>query len=266
MITETKSKINLIVEAASDTIKTVVESIANNPAGLYSGYSYNAAWASRYKAITDLNILTDDGNNFEKISPEQADRYPYAFFFVDETINNPEADGEETFLSSLGLFIGVQCVTFAIGAHELNEIHHAIRSILLSDKQLDVIGRGILTPTTLTGTCNFKGKTCTGTASAFTTELVPGDWVAIENDITKFGVVDAIVSDTELSIINPYQGAAAMQGNVCKVEYVKRGAVVDVIKWQNNTLAKPEFDGDNIFLDMDAYFLVAYKEMIYQCC
>ena len=265
MLTNTQAKQNEIIEAASDTIKTVINSIANNPAPTASGYTYNAAWASRFPAISDLNIITDDGNNPHKTTPERIDRYPFGYFFVDEVKNDPEG-AEETFVASLGLFLGVQASTFASAQHEIFEIHHACRTILVSDKQLDVIGRGLLTPTALTGIAMFKGKIVTGTGTSFTTEVIPGDWIALDNDTTKYGVVDTVDSDIKITLTEPYRGSSGMKGDISIVAFVKRGNVLEVLKWDNMVISPPETDGDNIFIDFESYFFIAFREQIYRCC
>jgi hypothetical protein len=133
--TERISKLNLIVEAASDTIKTVVLAIADP-----DDADHRADWLERYGAIVDLNILTaSEVDEYLEVSWEHPDRYPYIAFFIDEVVPNPTAADNETFIASLGYQLGVQGETFAMVQREIFEIHHALRSILFHDKSLGEI-------------------------------------------------------------------------------------------------------------------------------
>lgn len=129
------SKINRITEAASALIDHVVEAV-RDPAS----DAYNAAWAARYAAISDLNVLTAKGEDHLRATPEDPDRYPFLGFFVDDVRPDPERTrSEEFFVGNLVMRMGVNGENFATASQEIFEVFHACRSILLIDDSLGFI-------------------------------------------------------------------------------------------------------------------------------
>lgn len=143
---ESVSKVNLIIEAASDLIKHFVTSMLKEPGD--PGYdSVFASWAIRYPYINDLHIMTAtksgaaDADHLEA-SEEFTDAFPAIAFFIDEVRPNPERM-DECWIASLGCRIEVQGETFSIAQREIHEIHRCIRSIMHLDKSLGgITGRG----------------------------------------------------------------------------------------------------------------------------
>lgn len=267
MITATTCKINKIIEAAGDTVNTIVQSICNPLVPAWTGFTHNPHWLSLFPCLTDLNVITQTGNDYLGTSEEFPDRFPFAAFYIDEVINDNPRDCEETYTGSLGVLVGVERERFGIALHELFEIQTAIRSIMMMDKQFGKIHRGVLkqNPGTLplTGRAHFEGDRLIGTGTLFIAEASPGDWVALDNDLNKYAVVDSVTNNTELILQEPYRGTNQMESGLVKVRYVKHGAVVDVIKWMRFTnLSQPESDenAEGIFLQMNSFYQIWFKE------
>jgi hypothetical protein len=217
--------------------------------------------------LTDLNIITQTGNDYLSSSEEQPDRFPFAAFYIDQVINDNPRDCEETFTASLGCLVGVERESFAIAQIELFEIQTAIRSIFMLDKQLAEIHRGNLKPKPgvlpLTGSGHFEGNRLFGAGTLFNAEVSPGDWIALDNDIKKYAVVDSVTSNTVLVLTEPYRGTNGMTSGLVKVRYVRRGGVIDIIKWMRFTdLTQPEQEenAEGIFLMMNSFYQIWFKE------
>jgi hypothetical protein len=133
-----KSRWNEVIDAASDTIKTVVLAIAADPGDPI----FRADWLQRYPAIKDLNVISTDDVGDIEITPEFSDRYPAAFFYIDE-VQRGEPNAEQLAIASLALRIECQGENFALAQREMFEVYNAIRSVFMSDRSLGhITGRG----------------------------------------------------------------------------------------------------------------------------
>jgi hypothetical protein len=140
--TTSQSKVAQIIEAASKTINNVVLSISPTPPDRPRQLAYRADWFGRYEAIKDLNVITVKSSvEYLEAPMEEADRYPYLGFVVDQVMRDTQQYGEELFTASLGAIIGVKGETFPISLYEIHEIHKAVCSILYLDKSLGEISQ-----------------------------------------------------------------------------------------------------------------------------
>lgn len=262
MIVETHSKVNKIVESASDLINTVILRI-NEPVHPRQGLTYDAVWAYKFRAISNLNVISPDGNNYLSHRMENVDRYPTAMFYIDEVINEPDTS-ENTFTASLMLELAVEAESAMIGHHELYEMNHVCRALLLADKQLCVIPRGILSPVRqITGNIRYDSINAVGAGTSFTSEISPGDWISANNNVQDFGIVEDVIDDENIRLTEPYPGVNGVFLESSIVSYQKRGAIIDVIKWRGFELTEPEAAQSGAFLGLLSNFQVWYSEDAY---
>jgi hypothetical protein len=136
----TRAMENIIIEAASASIQNVILAIAPDPPDVDLNprqVPFNQLWADKYQAIEDLHVISPVApiKYLESDLVHQA-RWPWVGFVFEEEVLNPEETAEELYTGILGAIIGTNQTMFPESQKEMMEIHHDVRSILYSDKQL----------------------------------------------------------------------------------------------------------------------------------
>jgi hypothetical protein len=135
----TRAHENKIVEAASDTVRSVVEAIAPDPPD--PEYhprvrEFNEVWARTYLALTDLNVVSP-ATVLEYLDslPAFPYRWPFLYFELGGIERVPE-EPDAGFTGELLCIVGTEQTSHVESQKENFEIFRDVREVLYSDPSL----------------------------------------------------------------------------------------------------------------------------------